>query len=176
MGTRRTYVRLTDGELRRAAADPGWAKARFLELLSTMYGHPQPEPEVARVLSVDKAWAEIDVVLATLGLDLDAHSGMPPLYGTLPPVDEDYQLTALDRRMYGPPTFLTVAEVAAITPVLAGRPFADLFDAVDPERIPFWMAGEWELDRDYTIHHGEQMQRFFRAAASSGEGLVVDLG
>jgi hypothetical protein len=58
---------------------------------------------------------------------------------------------------YGPPTYLTFAQVATTAERVSTLPIADMVDAVDPELVraaKLYQVGEWnDDDRDYVTYH-----------------------
>jgi hypothetical protein len=165
VGIHRDYVRLTPVELRRAVEDPAWA-LEHLDALGEAWVEDDREPEEARFLSVDKSWPGIEFVLALAGLPEETIHGTEPLQTT-----EDWD--------YGPPTYLTSAQVTAAAERLSALPIADVVAAVDPElprAAKLYQVGEWnDDDRDYVTYHALRLQRFYASAAMAGDALVVML-
>jgi hypothetical protein len=112
VGIHRQYARFTPDELQRALEDPGWAQERLDELGEAGI-QDDSEPEEARFFDVDKAWPGIEFVLARAGLPEEAVNGTE----SLPTVDE---------WDYGPPTYLTAAQVATVAERVAVLPIVEL--------------------------------------------------
>ena len=175
MGTRRSYMRLTEAELGQALQDRDWAKARL---------DPGPARQPSRGseldLDVDKAWFEIDIVFGYAGVEVDAHIGSRPIYVETPfsPDDDAWdEMSYLERRGCDP-YYLTPAEVLSVAPRITAVPFDAMFDAVDPTRaqeLRDWaqLQAEWPVYRDFAIFFGVKLQRFFREAAEAGDAMAV---
>jgi hypothetical protein len=165
VGIHREYARLTAAELHRALDDPDWAGER-LDELADAWVDDDAEPEDARYLGVDKSWPGVEFVLAHAGLPVEAVHGTEPLHTA-----EEWD--------YGPPTYLTPAQVAAVAERLAALPVADLVARVDPGLVRaenLYQVGDWDADdRDYVTHHATQLQRFYASAAKAGDALVTML-
>jgi Domain of unknown function (DUF1877) len=177
MGTHRTYVRLTDTEVERAQRDKEWADTH-LRMLDSRAGSWHAAPEGLRALDIDKSWFEIDIVMEHAGLPRTVLNGVRLLYprDEAPDANVWEHLSDAEKRSMSPPTYRSPDEVQAISSAMNERPFAEMFDAVDPHvsaDLAGGQVGDWTTSRDYVVSHGERLQRFFAAAAEQDDAIVV---
>ena len=182
MGIPGYYARITPAELDRARVDRVWRQnlvyERWQAEQERRTGHagrgrgtaghhpngpglPASDPIEAAPIAIatDKAWMGIFFVLAQAGLRRDLVDGRPISEEDEPPT----------------PRFFSPSEVVEIADHLAGRSFAELVMAADPEAAVH-QAGDWDDDaRAFVSSHGEDLPAFFAGAAAAGDAVVVHI-
>jgi len=161
------YARVTPAELDRALGDPEWA-------LKLVQGRMEAEaagcPETAptRCLDIDKAWDAIGFLLRRAAFPVDIVHGEQAV-----PEADDWG--------YGPPRYLTPAQVRTAAEALAEIPAERLTAGAGPADLAaaqVYPAIVWERGEplDYVSAHYEQLRPFFRAAADEGDGMLLWIG
>ncbi|WP_229893756.1 YfbM family protein [Streptomyces glebosus] len=161
------YARVTPAELDRALSDPEWA-LKLVQGRMEAEAAGCPEPAAARCLDIDKAWAAVGFLLRRAAFPVDIVHG-------------EQDIPDADDWGYGPPRYLTPAQVRTAAEALAEIPAERLTDGVGPADLAaaqiyptiVWERGE---PLDYVCEHYEQLRPFFRAAADEGDGMLLWIG
>ncbi|WP_330478618.1 YfbM family protein [Streptomyces platensis] len=161
------YARVTPAELDRALRDPEWA-LKLVQGRMEAEAADCPESAAARCLDIDKAWAAVGFLLRRAAFPVDVVHG-------------EHDVPDADDWGYGPPRYLTPAQVRTAAEALAEIPAERLTDGVGPEDLAaaeiyptiVWERGE---PLDYVCEHYEQLRPFFRAAADEGDGMLLWIG
>ncbi|MDI6710895.1 MAG: YfbM family protein [Thermoanaerobacterales bacterium] len=158
------YVRVSAQELEEALKDSS--------LISTLiFGEEEDEEDGKpreNTLEIDQAWHGIHFLLTG-----DPWAGAPPLsyvvLGGQPLGDDDLG--------YGPPHYLTPAQVREAAATLTQLSLDDLRQRYVPEKFvaaeihpPIWDEGEEALE--YILSYLRQVIDFFRTAAANGEAVI----
>ena len=164
------YARLTPDELARALADPDWAQERvdYLRGYGEIDTDDDPDgadgrpPEPDLVAEVHKTWDILRFLLSRAGAPVDVVLG-----GTVFAADDDWG--------YGPPRYLTPAEVAEASAFLSSTPYDDLiphFDAAEMARTGVYPGVE-QADLRWPESWYENLVTFFAGAAKAGDAVVL---
>ncbi|REJ86265.1 MAG: DUF1877 family protein [Acidobacteria bacterium] len=149
-------------------------KQRLDALLSDLDGlaeflYPESEEDPSRYLDIDKSWHLIHFLL-----NRETWEGEWPLsavvFGGVELGEEDMG--------YGPARYLRPEEVGEVASALSAIPASDLLERWNSSAIAaaeiypgFWAGGS--DDREYIRSNYESLREFFRAAALSGEAMIL---
>ncbi|OJF11320.1 hypothetical protein BG844_27035 [Couchioplanes caeruleus subsp. caeruleus] len=160
------WLRVTPGELERAAGDLTWAFALAEQVSETEYAAP-PTPQRRRLLELDKTWHGLDFLLRRRNFPVSVVLG-----------EQDFLFDPDDIPDwgYGPPRYLTPEQVAQAAQAIAALTEADLIAGVDPahldrERIcpAVWdRSGELE----WAVSRLPRATEFLTAAAADGDAVI----
>jgi len=165
------YLRFTADELSRALNDPEWARERADVLL----GFDSEESEESeddeltrdpsRAMDIHKTWHLLSYLLSKAGAPIDVALG-----GTVFAAEDDWG--------YGPPRYLTPAEVREAAAYLRQTPYPLLgghFDAEDMTAKGIYPA-PWEgSEAGWAQPWYLELAAFFGAAADAGDAIVLFL-
>jgi hypothetical protein len=167
------WMRVSPAELERAKEDLDWAHD-----LAEAARNGEDE---ARWTSTGKAWNGLDFLLDRLGFEVPIVLGAES-FVELPDVEPDSDemfdfLDDLDDDWgYGPPSYLTPAQVAAAAAQLDGLTGEDLVRGVDPAELKRAEVYPDVWDRpgelSWVAHHLPDVQRFFAGAAEAGDAVI----
>jgi hypothetical protein len=166
------WLRITPDELEHAKTDLHWAHG---------LARAEREADSDRWTSTDKAWNGLDFLLDRLGFETPLVFGAES-FVELPDVEPDSDemfdfLENLEHDWgYGPPSYLTPAQVADAAAQLAGLTEEDLIRGVDPAELSRAEVypGHWE-DRDrltWLAHYLPYIKAFFAEAAADGSAVI----
>ena len=159
------WLRVSPDELERARTELDWA----YELAMA-----EREGDSERWTGTDKAWNGLDFLLDRLGFETslvlgaesfvegpDAEPDSQEMFDFLEELDDDWG--------YGPPSYLTPAQVTAAASRLATLSADDLVRDVDPAELnqAEIYPGNWEKPGEllWVAHYLPDVQSFFAAAA-----------
>ncbi len=167
------WLRVSPAELEHAKDDLGWA----YDLAEAARNDEEP----GRWTSTGKAWTGLDFLLDRLGFETPIVLGAES-FVELPDVEPDSPEMAdfLDNLEhdwgYGPPAYLTPAQVIAAAAQLAELTEEDLIRGVDPAELTRAEVYPDVWDRTgelaWVTHHLPDTQRFFAAAAAAGDAVI----
>ncbi|MFD8912318.1 YfbM family protein [Streptomyces sp. NPDC059575] len=170
MGIHCVYVRLTPAELQRASSDPSWAQERIDELGDAWAEEDPLPPEKAPYFSIEKSWHKLHYLMA-------AHRGIP-----VDVIHGGVELPLEDDMDYGPARYLSSGDVARASDFLATTPFGELarhYDLAAMRSAEIYLVPDSEAevpsDLDALRHRYEELSRFFSAAATAGDVVVLML-
>lgn len=158
------YARLTPAELDRAVQDPRGARELIDALVDAV-----PEQGAGgcppRCLDIDKAWDTLRFLLRRVGFPVDIVHG-------------EEEIPGADDWGYGPPRYLAPQQVREAAAAMAGMSGEDLIRGVTAAEIAQadlypGIAEEDELWPTCVADHYEALVPFFRAAADSGDAILV---
>lgn len=167
------WLRVTPAELDRAKADLDWA----YDLAEAARNDESPE----RWTTTGKAWNGLDFLLDRLGFEVPIVLGAES-FVEFPDVEPDSaeMVDFLDELEldwgYGPPSYLTPAQVAAAAAQLSELTGEDLIRDVDPAELARADVYPDAWDRpgklEWVAHFLPDTTRFFTAAADDGDAVI----
>ncbi|MET8154319.1 DUF1877 family protein [Actinoplanes sp. NPDC049668] len=166
------WLRVSPDELERAVSDLDWAH----EL-----ARKERDGDSDRWTGTGKAWHGLDFLLDRLGFEIPLVLGAES-FVELPDVEPDsaemfdFLESLEDDWGYGPPSYLTPAQVAAAAAQLATLTEEDLTRDVDPTELyrAEIYPGTWERPGElaWVAHFLPSAQTFFTAAAKDGDAVI----
>ncbi|MFJ1595629.1 YfbM family protein [Streptomyces sp. NPDC088261] len=157
------YVRVTAAELDRAIRDPAWALAHVEEVRDSE-GESKPSPAGARHFTTYKAWDLLRFLLARAEAPVDVIFGEEPF-------------AEGDDWGYGPPRCLRPDRVRLAARTLRTLSYERLVEGVDPADLTRAEVYPLGWDEPGMLEWGrpwyDGLTRFFEAAASADEGMLV---
>lgn len=166
------WLRVSPDELEHARNDLGWAQGLAMTARDDNSG---------RWAGTDKAWNGLDFLLDRLGFEVPLVLGAES-FVELPDAepDSDEMFDFLDNLEddwgYGPPAYLTPAQVAAAASQLATLTEDDLIRGVDPSELnrAEIYPGTWDRpgELSWVTHYLPDAQSFFAAAAKDGDAVI----
>jgi hypothetical protein len=167
-----SWLRVSPDELAHAMTDLDWAN----ELARTAQ-----RSESDRYAGTGKAWHGLDFLLNRRGFAIPLVLGAES-FVELPDVEPDSQemfdfLDELEHDWgYGPPSYLTPAQVAAAASRLAALTEGDLIGGVDPAELTRAeiYPGTWDRPGElaWVAHYLPYVRSFFAAAAQDGDAVI----
>jgi hypothetical protein len=167
------WLRVTPAELERAKSDLNWAHG--------LAKRDRDSADPQRWTSVDKAWHGLDFLFHRLGFDIPLVLGAES-FVELPDVEPDsdemfdFLQNLADDWGYGPPSYLTPAQVVAAAGQLDGLTGDDLIRGVDPAELTraeiypgFWDQPD---QLSWLAHYLPEVRSFFAAAARNGDAVI----
>ncbi|TDB99465.1 DUF1877 family protein [Micromonospora fluostatini] len=166
------WLRVSPDELEQAKADLGWAYGLAMT---------RRDNDSDRWSATDKAWNGLDFLLDRLGVEISLVRGEEE-FVEWPDVepDSDEMFDFLDNLEddwgYGPPSYLTPAQVAAAATRLAALTEDDLIRDVDPQELTRAEIYPQTWDRPgelaWVAHYLPDVRNFFAAAATNGDAVI----
>lgn len=166
------WLRVSPAELERATTDLGWAY---------QLAGQERAAESERWSCTDKAWHGLDFLLHRLGFEIPVVLGAES-FVELPDVEPDsdemfdFLENLEDDWGYGPPSYLTPAQVSAAAEQLAELTEEDLIRGVDPAELTeaeiypnFW---DEQDQLPWIAHYLPSARTYFAAAAKNGEAVI----
>jgi hypothetical protein len=161
------WLRVTPADLERALANLGWARELVDELDEADTGHDKDVSERRR-FGTDKTWHAMDYLLTRQGFPISIIYGEKSFVDDPDDVDSDWG--------YGPPHYLTVAQVRQAADALAEFTEEQLLDGVhqlDLERADIYPA-IWDRPGElaWAVCYLPDAQTYFEAAAKAGDAII----
>jgi Domain of unknown function (DUF1877) len=165
------WLRVTPAELDRAKADLGWARD-FVDEVDESFTGDDSDVADRRRFGTDKTWHALDYLLSRRDFPISVIYGEQSLVDDPDDDDADWG--------YGPPRYLTAAQVRQAADALAGITEEQLLDGVqqaDLERENIYPAiwdrpGELPWAACYLPH----VKTYFEAAAKAGDAIICWIG
>ncbi|MEH1027452.1 YfbM family protein [Micromonospora profundi] len=166
------WLRVSPDQLEQARADLNWA----YELAMT-----ERDGDSERWAGTDKAWNALDFLLDRLGFEIPLVLGAESFveFPDVEPDSEemfDFLENLEDDWGYGPPSYLTPAQVATAASQLAALTEDDLIRGVDPQELKRAdvYPGPWESSDElvWAAHYLPDVRNFFAAAARDGDAVI----
>jgi hypothetical protein len=166
------WLRVSPVELEHAKTDLGWA----YEVAAR-----ERDGDSGRWSGIDKAWNGLDFLLDRLGFETPLVFGAESFveFPDVEPDSEemfDFLENLEDDWGYGPPSYLTPAQVAAAASQLAELTEDDLIRGVDPAELSRAEIYPDTWDRPgqlkWVAHYLPDVRNFFAAAAEDGDAVI----
>jgi len=161
------WLRVTPAELERAQVDLVWLRDLADELDEAYTGDDKTVSERRR-FGTDKTWHALDYLLTRRGFPISIIYGEKSFVDDPDDADADWG--------YGPPQYLTVAQVRQAADALAGLTEEQLLDGVqqlDLERADIYPA-VWDRpgELEWAVCHLADARTYFGAAAKAGDAII----
>jgi hypothetical protein len=161
------WLRLTRAELERALADLEWVRQLIDRLDEADTGDDKNIAERRRFGS-DKTWHALDYLLTRRGFPISIIYGEKSFVDDPDDADADWG--------YGPPQYLTAAQVRQAADALAGLTEEQLLDGVqqlDLERADIYPA-IWDRPDElaWAVCYLPDARTYFEAAAKAGDAII----